>query len=137
MSAFPTALVIDDDQSMLRFLAEALSTFRPGFRVITATDLPKAARWLGAVHPDLIVIRLNGYDIAELTEWTRANGISHSHILGISLEPNSSVDVGAIVTEPVSLSLLLKAVRLLTQNASGYDRSTELIHNVRSRHVSL
>ena len=50
------ALVIDDDEGVRAFAAEALNSFAPGFDVATARDVEEAILWLGAFHPDLLLI---------------------------------------------------------------------------------
>ncbi|MCZ6457056.1 MAG: Gfo/Idh/MocA family oxidoreductase [Actinobacteria bacterium] len=50
------AIVIDPDESVRAFVAQALSVFEPGFDVTTASDVEEAAEWIGAFTPDLLII---------------------------------------------------------------------------------
>lgn len=140
MNESPRALVIDNDPSMLRYLAEALSTFRPGFHVTTATDLGKAARWLSTMHPDLIVVRLSAFESAELGSWLKLNRVDRSRILGISPKMKSSLDFTAVVVEPVILSQLLNAARSISDNGHEserqHDPSTDSAHAAKTRQAS-
>ena len=138
MSGSPRALVIDSDQSMLRYLAEALSTFRPGFRVTTATDLGKAGRWLSVIQPDLIVVRLNAFEPAEFSDWLEENKVDRSRILGIAPKMISSFEVASIVAEPVILPQLLSAARSLRHDGYRHDPSTNSnsAHTVQTRRAS-
>ena len=74
------ALVVDDDRTMLGFIAEALATFEPGFRVSTATSLDGATRRLAVQRPDIVLVRSSAVPPGEWDTWVRTHDIDPDRI---------------------------------------------------------
>ncbi len=49
------AVVVDADQATRAFVADALTTFEPGFDVATAATVEDALEWVESFHPHLVV----------------------------------------------------------------------------------
>lgn len=86
------ALVVNRDEGVLAFAAEALNSFRPGFEVATARDSQQAMEWLGSMVPDLILTEPDRID-----EILKDPRLQDCKVLGLS--------------RPVRLPSLLTAVR--------------------------
>ena len=69
------ALVVDDDEEVLVFAAEALSSFSPGFDVATARDLEAAVLWLDVFAPDILLLNpeLCGGNVQKIAERLRGD----------------------------------------------------------------
>jgi len=111
MSELPRhALIIDKDLVSLRYLADALSTFQPGFQVSTTTDLERAARWSAIAPPDIVVVGLESFGGDELEHWSIENGIDPLSIIGMSDGSAHQTFVHTVVQRPISLPDFLGAV---------------------------
>lgn len=111
MSELPRhALIIDKDVVSLRYLADALSTFQPGFQVSTATDLERAARWSAISSPDIVVVGLETFDGDELEHWAIENRIDPLSIIGLSDGSAHQSFVHTVVQRPISLPDFLSSV---------------------------
>jgi DNA-binding NtrC family response regulator len=86
------ALVVDEDDGVLAFAAEALHSFRPGFEVATARNPRQAREWLGSMEPDLLLT-----DPTRMDEILRDPRLRNCKIMGLS--------------KPLRLQSLLSAVR--------------------------
>lgn len=113
------ALVIHGDHSQLRFVSEALVMFRPGFHVVSASDLDAAAEWMEAADPDIVVVDTKVADPASIRAWWEANGLAQRTTIGLGVGPEGLPDMSAIVSEPVTLPRLLNEVRSVAQNRSA------------------
>jgi DNA-binding response OmpR family regulator len=110
------ALVVDRDEAHLAFVAEALSSFRPGFEVATARDLDQAEEWLDTFHPDLLLLDLDLPVEAtdHLTERLREDPRTRNcKILGIGPDRPAARRAEATLPRPLHLKTLLSAVQKL------------------------
>jgi DNA-binding response OmpR family regulator len=126
------ALIVDEDPASLRYLADALSTFQPGFQVSTATDLERAARWSEISKPDIVVAGLESFSGDELEHWSIEHAIDPLSIIGLSTGPSHQNFVRTIVHRPISLPDFLDAVHgvmTVTHRSDGtiHPRSTQTI----------
>jgi DNA-binding response OmpR family regulator len=109
------ALVVDVDEDVLVFAAEALNSFAPGFDVATARDLEEAVLWLDVFPPDIVLVdpTLCGGRLETLSKKVRADYRSrHCKIVAVSAEPAWD-GVDAVLSKPLQLEPLLDTVRLL------------------------
>lgn len=131
MSDAPHALVIDSDQVMRDFIADALSTFEPGFRVSTATDLDSAARRATVEPPDIVIARVDAFEVADLEAWFKNHRPDMNGVMTVVSADSPPTDATTVVTEPVSLTRLLLAARGLiaedTEYARAFDDSADLM----------
>lgn len=133
MSELPRhALIIDKDLVSLRYIADALSTFQPGFQVSTATDLERAARWSAIALPDIVVVGLESFGGDELEHWSIENGIDPLSIIGLSDGSPQHSFVHTVVQRPISLPDFLDSVHgamTVTRNndATIHPRTTQSI----------
>lgn len=109
------ALVVDADEEVLVFAAEALNSFAPGFDVATARDLEAAVLWLDVFPPDVLLLdpAVCGGSIERLSEKIRADYRSrHCRIVALSADPSwDGADV--VLAKPLQLEPLLDTVRQL------------------------
>ncbi|MGI9641701.1 MAG: hypothetical protein ACR2N9_02845 [Acidimicrobiia bacterium] len=111
MSELPRhALIIDEDMASLRYLADALSTFQPGFQVSTAPDLDRATRWSAIAKPDIVVVGLESFGTDELQHWAIENAIDPLSIIGLSDGSTDQSFVHTVADRPISLPDFLDCV---------------------------
>lgn len=131
MSDAPHALVIDTDHVMRDFIADALSTFEPGFRVSTASDLESAARRATVEPPDIVLVRVDAFEITDLEGWFNEHRPDMDGVMTVVSADSPPTDATTVVTEPVSLTRLLLAARGLiaedTEYARAFDDSADLM----------
>lgn len=119
------ALVVDADDELRAFAAEALNSFRPGLEVATARSLEEAINWLDTFDPDLLLLSDN---VAEGEPWALAETIHqkertrHCNVILLAEHPPSEyrldparVRVHAVLSRPVNLKTLLGTARRLLQ----------------------
>ena len=124
MSELLKVLLVEDEESMRRFLRPALSA--QGYQVIEATTGAEALRLAASHNPELVVLDLGLPDVdglevtRRLREWTRVP------ILIISArgqEPDKvqALDAGAddYLTKPFGLQELLARIRVSLRHAAG------------------
>jgi predicted dehydrogenase len=114
------AIVVDPDETVRAFVADALTSFEPGFDVVTVSNTDEAAEWAGSFIPDLLVVNgdahLNG--APEFVDTLLAAPASR-HCKVLSIGHPEGPDVGpsrrrhATVPGTVSLSELMETVRSL------------------------
>ena len=117
------ALVVDDDEEVLVFAAEALSSFAPGFDVATARDLEAAVLWLDVFAPDILLLNpeLCGGNVQKIAERLRGDQRTRNcKIVTVSNGNSSSFGIDpvqngadAALEKPLKLQALLDTVRLL------------------------
>jgi DNA-binding response OmpR family regulator len=109
------ALVVDSDEDVLVFAAEALNSFAPGFDVATARGLEEAVLWLDVFPPDILLLdpALCGGRLEALSQKVRGDYRSrHCKIVAVSAEPAWD-GADAVLSKPLQLEPLLDTVRLL------------------------
>ena len=114
------ALVVDADEDVLVFAAEALNSFAPGFDVATARDLEEAVLWLDVFPPDVLLLDpvVCGGSIEKLSERIRADYRSrHCRIVAVSADPTWG-GADAVLAKPLQLEPLLDTVRHLVASPS-------------------
>jgi two-component system KDP operon response regulator KdpE len=117
-------LVVEDEESMLRFLRPALSA--QGYKVITATTGAEGLRLAGSHNPDLVLLDLglpdmDGTDVTrQLREWTQTPIIILS-ARGQEAEKVLALDAGAddYLTKPFGLPELLARIRVARRRAQA------------------
>ena len=117
------ALVVDDDEEVLVFAAEALNSFAPGFDVATARDLEEAVLWLDVFSPDILLLNpeLCGGNVLKMAERLKADHRTRNcKIVAVSTGKSARVviapaEIGAdaALAKPLQLQALLDTVRLL------------------------
>jgi DNA-binding response OmpR family regulator len=117
------ALIVDDDEGVLAFAAEALHSFSPGFDVATARSLEQARQWLHTFHPDLAILDLDlpdgrGDQLASLLrEDPRTRGcrilLVSEDITDELRRAHERTGTQAVLGKPVRLQPLLATVRSL------------------------
>lgn len=115
------ALVVDSDEEVLVFAAEALNSFAPGFDVATAKDVEEAVLWLDVFPPDVLLLdpEVCGGGIERLLERVRADFRSrHCKIVAFTVDPGRN-GVDAVLAKPLQLERLLDTVRRLVGSASA------------------
>jgi DNA-binding response OmpR family regulator len=116
-------LVIEDDQSILRGLADSLT--RESHSVLTAADGEAGYAMIGQKHPELVILdlmlpKMSGY---ELCRRVRAEGVTIPILMltarGEEGDRVLGLDLGAddYVTKPFSLREVLARVRALLRRA--------------------
>ena len=101
-------LVASPDESLLHLATDALSSFRPGFNVATASKASHALEWLRSFEPHLLVLDLelfgpdNGFH-------GFPPGIKMI-LVGSQIRPQPE-DARSILEKPVELPVLLGAIQ--------------------------
>lgn len=106
-------LVVHDDQRVLAMVTRALSTFRPGYRVASAIDVPTALGWLEVLDVDLIIAGPVVTDSTLLSELLTSADLDSSRLVLLRDSGQGEVasgNQGVVLEEPVGLSTLLRAV---------------------------
>lgn len=105
-------LVASPDESLLHLATDALSSFRPGFNVATASKASHALEWLQSFGPHLLILDLELSGPASLLDH-----LPPSHIETILVRadrpgtwPGQIADGRSVLTRPVDLPTLLAAV---------------------------
>ena len=115
------ALVVDADEEVLVFAAEALNSFAPGFDVATARDLDEAVLWLDVFPPDVLLLapEIGEGSIERLSARIRADHRSrHCKIVAVVRGGSAWNGADAVVVKPLRLEQLLDTVRLLVASPS-------------------
>jgi two-component system KDP operon response regulator KdpE len=119
----PLALIVEDEQAMVRFLRAALTS--NGFRVAEATSGQEALRQAATRAPDLIVLDLglpdmDGLEVTRrLREWSAVPVIVVS-ARGREDDKIKALDAGAddYVTKPFGVGELMARVRVALRHAA-------------------
>jgi predicted dehydrogenase len=114
------ALVIDPSQDNRAFLTEALTSFEPGFKVVTVANPGQAAEWMSSFTPDLVVVGspAEGHgddDVVRFVDRLLSTPDSrHSRVISFG-RPDGAGTPGshAVVPAGAGLSDLLRTVRRL------------------------
>jgi two-component system KDP operon response regulator KdpE len=126
--ATETILVVEDDPSMLKFVASTLR--HRGYEVQTARDgveaLEIVGAWAGSPAPGLVILdlglpRMDGFEVLELLRrWSRVPVLVLS-AHGQEEEKVRALDLGAddYLTKPFGVPELLARVRAALRRASG------------------
>lgn len=107
----PEALVVHSDPANLRFACEALTMFRPGFRVATATDLPSAAEWLQATNPEIVVWDPGMAATEDIVSWWDANDLDQKPTIALGICPDGVPEPSAILAVPTAVPAFMETVR--------------------------
>ncbi len=120
----PLALVVEDEQAMVRFLKAALTSH--GFRVAEAATGEEALRQAATRAPDVIVLDLGLPDVDGLEVTRRLREWSRVPIIVVSARGRESdkiraLDAGAddYVTKPFGVGELMARVRVALRHAAG------------------
>lgn len=118
-----TILIIDDEQSVLRWLAGALS--QAGYNAYTAASGPDGLRNFYTLRPDLIILDLMMPEVDGWTVCERIRGVSTVPMIlltGLSQEKLiiRGLECGAddYLTKSCSLEMLLAKVRTVLRRAA-------------------
>jgi DNA-binding response OmpR family regulator len=125
MTAAPTILVVEDEETMIAGLDYALK--REGYEVLLAKDGESALTVLRARAPDLVLLdvmlpRRSGYDVlAALRRERRAVPVILLTAKGEEVDKVKGFDLGAddYVTKPFSLAELLARIRARLRRSAG------------------
>lgn len=131
MSDQPTALVIDGDQRLLGFIADALATFEPGFRVATCADVDAADRRIAMMDPDLVVLRTDVLNGPWWPEWSSRQGIGPERVLAIG-DTQGPVLAAQSLPEPIRLSSLLEAASAIISEPDQDARTVGRVQHLRT-----
>lgn len=123
----PRILVIEDDPSILRGLADNLAF--ESYEVVTASDGESGYRLIGEARPDLVILdlmlpRMSGYEVCRKA---RAAGIGTPIIMltarGEEADRILGLDLGAddYVSKPFSVRELMARVRAHLRRSQGGD----------------
>ena len=113
--------MVDDDEDVLVFAAEALNSFAPGFDVATGRDLEAALLWLDVFPPDIVLFDQNlcGKEIDSVLAGIRSNRQTrHCKFVAFSDAPRAT-GVDAVLTKPLHLQALLTTVRSVLERSSS------------------
>lgn len=119
MTELAHAIAIEPDAGVRSFIADALATFEPGFRVATCIDLDAASRRMALRRPDVVILRPGALGSSAVNEWLGVHGIPNQQLITIG---SSDVSSAATLAEPVSLTALIRAAREVASAAGEYDR---------------
>ncbi len=122
MAALPPILVLDDDESILQLLRDALSH---KYQLYTAADILEATDLISTRQFDLIIADLNMPVVngVELIRHIRAfPKFDHTPILVISAYPNlaeqlKNVSVEAFLPKPFSIAVLNAVIEALFRHS--------------------
>lgn len=107
----PEALVVHSDPASLRFACEALTMFRPGFRVATATDLPSASEWLQATDPEIVVWDPEMAPTGDIVTWWDDNHLDRKPTIALGACPEGVPEASAILATSTAAPAFMEAVR--------------------------
>jgi CheY-like chemotaxis protein len=114
------ALVIDPVQDNRVFLTEALTSFEPGFKVVTVANPGQAAEWMTSFTPDLVVVgaaseELDDDEVARFVDRLLSTPDSrHSRVVSFGRGDGDGVPGShAAVPAGARLSDLLRTIRRL------------------------
>ena len=126
----PKALVVDADDAIRGFAAEALNSFAPGFDVATARDPRQALAWIDKFPPDLLMIdlRFDSDGVSTLRERLRTDArTGDCRIVVLSSlsadDPrveSARLESDAVLIKPVGLPFLLETVRRVMGRAGSH-----------------
>lgn len=115
-----TALVIHSDTRRLRFACDALTMFRPGYRVSTCDNLEEAAEWVEALGPDMVVLEGAIAPANELEDWVGEHVSSHSAVLVLADGTDGlQIPRATIVPSTVNLPELMLHVRRIADDRAA------------------
>ena len=129
----PRILVIEDDASILRGLADNLSF--ESYEVLTASDGESGFRMIREKNPDLVILdlmlpRMSGYEVCRKA---RGEGVKTPIIMltarGEEADRILGLDLGAddYVSKPFSVRELMARVRALLRRATAADSTPDTL----------
>ena len=114
------ALVIDPSQDNRAYLTEALTSFEPGFKVVTVANPGQAAEWMSSFTPDLVVVgnTAGGHGDDEVVRFVdrllSTPDSRHSRVVSFGRGEGAGIPGShAVVPADAGLSDLLRTIRRL------------------------
>jgi predicted dehydrogenase/CheY-like chemotaxis protein len=114
------ALVIDPSQDNRAYLTEALTSFEPGFKVVTVASPGQAAEWMSSFTPDLVVVgnTADGHSDDEVVRFVdrllSTPDSRHSRVVSFGRGEGAGIPGShAVVLADAGLSDLLRTIRRL------------------------
>lgn len=122
MTEGPTALVVDDEAQIRRFLRISLEA--NGYRVYEAQSGYEAIAATAQVRPDVIILDLNLPDLSGLEVLSRLREWTHTPVIILSVrnadrDKVAALDAGAddYLTKPFSMAELMARLRVARRRA--------------------
>lgn len=112
------ALIVYRDEAVLALTTEALTVFRPGFRVATARDLETAEEWIGSLDDVIVFLDSSLFANVSLEAWLDDVGLDRLRM--VLLVPAEAPEITGprdldlvVLREPLRVPDLLAAARLV------------------------